>query len=140
MTTTILRVNGFSIASGTITHMFIGAFLSWWYGAGWQKAAASVVRKLRGVSRAFSVGTLLRTLFAPWRRIVARPGASINEHFAAWRDNFIGRFVGFFVRITVLLTAGIVTIITAGLGLVALVVWPVLPLLPSVLFIWGVVS
>lgn len=120
--------------------MFIGAFLSWWYGAGWQKAGAGLVRKLRGVSRAFSVGTLLRTLFAPWRRIIVRPGASINEHLAAWRDNFIGRFVGFFVRITVLLTAGVVTIVTASLGAVVLVLWPVLPPLTAALLVWGVIS
>lgn len=120
--------------------MFIGAFIGWWYGEGYLLALKGVIRKIRGVSRAFSVNTLLRTLFAPWRRIIVRPGASMSEHFTAWRDNFIGRFVGFFVRITVLIAAGTVTIITASLGLAGLIIWPVLPLLSVALLVWGVIS
>lgn len=120
--------------------MFIVAFLSWWYGEGWQNAAVNVVKKLRGVSRAFSVGTLLRTLFAPWRRIVTPPGASMHEHFTAWRDNFVGRLVGFFVRITVLLAAGFVTILTASFGAIGVIVWPLLPVIGITLIVWGAIA
>ncbi len=120
--------------------MLMATFFRWWYGVGWQKTATSVLRKIAGVGRAFSVSRLLRTLFAPWRRVVTTPGASFNEHLNAWFDNFVGRFVGFFVRFTVLFAASVVMVLTACLGIVTVVIWPVLPPLVIALFIWGVIS
>ena len=53
----------------------------------------------------FSVIQLTRTLFAPWRRIITYPGASIDEKFKAWGDNVFSRMIGFVVRLGVLIAA-----------------------------------
>lgn len=107
--------------------MLILSFFSWWYGRGWQQVALGFEPRLRGVVNAFSVRQLLRTLFAPWRRIVTYPGASFDERFRAWGDNVVSRVVGFVVRFFVLLGALIALVLVALLTAVELVVWPLLP-------------
>lgn len=115
-------------------------FFTWWYGAGWLNTVKRVQLKIRGVSQVFSVGTLLRTLFAPWRRVMSPPGASFQDHLNAFRDNLIGRFVGFTVRVTVLFAAAIVTAFVAVGGAVLCVIWPLMPLLVPASLLWGVIK
>ncbi len=86
----------------------------------------------------FSVRILLRTLFAPWKRIVTSPGASFDAHLRAFLDNLVSRFVGFFVRFFVLFAAGISLIFLCFIGVLELVVWPLLPLLAIGLIVKGV--
>jgi hypothetical protein len=76
----------------------------------------------------FSVGTLLRTLFAPWRRIVSYPGASLSAHFQAAMDNLVSRAVGFTVRIFVLVAAALAMVIVAIVAVIEIIAWPLIPL------------
>lgn len=108
--------------------MLVIDFLVWWYGAGWKRLAIGIANSIDRTGRAFSVGTLLKTLFAPWRRVITPPGRSLADHFAAWRDNTVGRFIGFGVRSVVLITAAVAVIFIAAGGVLLFIAWPFLPL------------
>jgi hypothetical protein len=119
--------------------MFALELVAWWYGAGWRGAVAHAKLRLAHISDMFSVPILLRTLFAPWRRIITYPGKSINDKFKAISDNAVSRLVGFLVRLMALLAAGVLLISYLLIGLVIIVLWPLVPLLGIGLIIWGVV-
>lgn len=119
--------------------MLVLSFFSWWYGRGWQHVAASFGRRLRAVANTFSVGQLLRTLFAPWKRIITYPGASLAERFRAWGDNLFSRTIGFVVRLLVLLAALLVSITVGLLTTLELIIWPLLPLAIVVCIIKGII-
>lgn len=108
--------------------MLVLSFLSWWYGAGWQQVARSFKPRLRGIASAFSVRQLIRTLFAPWRRIITYPGASLAERWHAGIDNLISRIIGFFVRLIVLIGAAGALLFGAAFTVIEIIVWPLLPL------------
>lgn len=104
------------------------SFFSWWYGRGWKQVADSFGPRLQNISALFSVNQLLRTLFAPWRRIITYPGASLQDKMRAWGDNMFSRVIGFIIRLFVLLAAGITLLIVGLLTAAELVIWPLLPL------------
>lgn len=107
--------------------MLAVAFIRWWYGAGWKNLARNVQRRSQRTLDSFSVPTLLRTLFSPWKRIITSPGAGIDAHLRAIGDNAISRLVGFTVRLTVLLSAGLSLVVMMVFGLLQLAIWPLLP-------------
>jgi len=90
------------------------------------KGAAGLVKK---VELSFSIGILLRTLFAPWKMIVTPPGRSLDDKFRAALDNLVSRTVGFFVRIFSLISAMVLLIGALLIGAVAAVAWPFIPVL-----------
>jgi hypothetical protein len=102
-------------------------FLVWWYGDGWRTQAKSGWRRVSLVSRTFSAPLLLRTLFAPWRRIITYPGASMSAKLQAVGDNMVSRAVGFTIRIFVLITAGVVLFAVTVVAVIQLVTWPLIP-------------
>lgn len=108
--------------------MFMTVFLSWWYKEGWAEVAKSLNRRTITVAQVFSVNQLLSTLFAPWRRIITYPGASLPEKFRAWTDNIFSRTIGFVIRLFVLFAALLVTIFISILTLIELIIWPLLPI------------
>lgn len=103
------------------------SFFSWWYGPGWKQVFTNFGPRLVKVSQTFSVSQLLRTLFAPWKRIISYPGASLGDKLRAWGDNLFSRVIGFFVRLFVLLTALIIVALVAVVTAIELVIWPLLP-------------
>lgn len=119
--------------------MLISLF-SWWYGQGWKQVIASLGPRLGGISEAFSVPQLLKTLFAPWRRIITMPGRSLEARFRAWADNMFSRVIGFIVRIFVLLAAFVSAAVVALLTVAEIILWPVLPLAVPVLIIMGLTA
>jgi hypothetical protein len=108
--------------------MLVLSFFSWWYGRGWKLVWVSFGPRLGSVANNFSVSQLLGTLFAPWRRIITYPGASLNEKFRAWGDNLFSRIIGFIVRLGVLLAACVTLLAVALLTAIEMVIWPLLPL------------
>ena len=99
----------------------------WWYGAGWAKAFRNIQSHTLGVGQSFSIPILIKTLFEPWKRIITYPGKSLDDHIKAAIDNLVSRFVGLSVRLIVLLTAGLLTALTAiGYSLLA-IIWPLIP-------------
>ena len=119
--------------------MLIMSFFSWWYGRGWKLVAASFGRRLRWVMDAFSVRQLLHTLFAPWRRIITYPGASLDERFRAWGDNMFSRVIGLVVRLLVLFAAMITLVLVTLLTVIQMVTWPLLPIAVPGCLIAGII-
>ena len=111
--------------------MLVMAFFRWWYTAGWLRLLVEIKRRLIRLGQTFSVPVLLRTLFKPWKQIVALrdPNATIGMRMRGLLDNLISRFVGLVVRLLTLV-AGALTIVVLGvLGLLTLISWPLLPLI-----------
>lgn len=104
------------------------AFFKWWYGDGWLSTFVSLAKRAKKIDDSFSTSTLLRTLFAPWRRIISYPGTGLDAKIRAAIDNLFSRAIGFVVRILVLLAAAVMLIITALLSLIEILIWPLLPL------------
>jgi hypothetical protein len=125
--------------TGTMMLMLL-AFFSWWYGRGWKHVADSFAPRLRNVSAAFSVGQLLKTLFAPWKRIITYPGRSLEEKMRAWADNMFSRVIGFVVRLGVLFAAGVTLFLVAALTLIETIVWPLLPVAVPILIVLGAMA
>jgi hypothetical protein len=115
-------------------------FFSWWYGRGWTGLASRIRAQLAAFTALFSVNILLRTLFAPWRRIMSYPGAGLDAHMRALLDNLISRAIGFFIRILVLFAAGVSVIVLAVVWLVELILWPLLPPAILVCIVVGAIS
>ncbi len=119
--------------------MLVASFFIWWYGRGWKQVALSIKPRLSSVAYTFSVTQLLRTLFAPWRRIITYPGSSLGERLKAWGDNIVSRTIGFLVRLIVL-GAALVAITTVSLlSVIELILWPLLPPAIPLLIILGIV-
>lgn len=97
-------------------------------------------RRITKISQLFSVPILLRTLFAPWRRIVTQPGAGIDAQMRALGDNMISRTIGFAVRVIVLLTAGVCMFAMTVIAALELVLWPLVPLMIVVSIVMGVIG
>ena len=103
--------------------------LRWWYVTGWLQTARRVITMTKSISRTFSMPLLVRTLIAPWRRIVSIPGRSFDARIRAALDNFVSRCIGLVVRALVLLVASIATIVTCIGGTILAIAWPLLPVL-----------
>jgi hypothetical protein len=101
--------------------------LTWWYGRGWLGVAKNTHRRMIRTSHLFSVPILVRTLFAPWRRIVTSRGAGLDSAVRSTVDNMVSRGVGFMVRLLTLLTASVVMILVLILSVMELLLWPVIP-------------
>lgn len=108
--------------------MFFEFFL-WWYTQGWAQAGKNGLNWSKNIQRMFSVTVLLKTLFAPWKRIIAPPGRSMDEKMRGLVDNLTSRLVGFFVRCGVLFVSIILTVLSLLAGLLVVVIWPALPAL-----------
>lgn len=78
----------------------------------------------------FSVGLLLKTLLAPWKRQIVTqrsPGFSLTELFEVITFNLISRAIGALVRTFLILTWLIFEIVIIPFGLLALITWIILP-------------
>jgi len=107
--------------------MLVVEFLVWWYTRGWSQTVVDLRRRLVTTSRLFSMPILLRTLFAPWRRIITYPSDDLAARFRALGDNLVSRGVGFAVRLLTLLTAGSMLLVMAVISVSFIVLWPLLP-------------
>jgi hypothetical protein len=117
--------------------MLIVGLFSWWYGRGWTGVAHSTRRRLGSLADMFSIGSLLHTLFSPWRRIITYPGAGLDARLRAFGDNLVSRAVGFTVRFFVLLAAAVAFVLIAVAGALELIIWPLVPVLSVALILKG---
>lgn len=117
--------------------MFIWLSLRWWYSAGWQWAwERSVGQRIEWCVETFSLGTLVRTLFSPFKQTFAgQAKGSIGDLFRAFVDKTISRVIGFFVRSFLIGLALLCIVFVMLTGVVLLLLWPFIPLFPLIGFI-----
>ena len=110
------------------TEMFL-----WWYTHGWHVFTQKLKISLANITDFFSMDSLIKTLFKPFRQIsasTANENASLDLKFHMFIDRLVSRVVGFFSRF-ILLIIGLIVIFVGGvISLVLIIVWPIIPLLP----------
>ena len=113
--------------------MAIAEMFIWWYSRGWLVFISRLRSVLSNITDFFSMSSLIRTLFKPYRQIsanTASSSASLDLKFHMFLDRLISRVVGFFSRF-LLLIAGTVIIVIGGIfSLLLIILWPFIPLLP----------
>jgi hypothetical protein len=112
-------------------HMAILIMLGWWYGRGWLWVIHSIGTNLQRLGRIFAVNVLLKTWFSPWKQIYSP--STFRTFFISLIDNAVSRVIGSFVRGTMLFCAGILAVLVVLFGLMAALLWPLLPLAVIVL-------
>ena len=108
----------------------------WWYGPGWLRTVRRISERTQKVGKAFSIPTLLGTLFSPWRRIVSAGGKGLDGKLQALLDNLVSRAIGFVVRVMVLFTAVFMLAGSLLLGVAIVIIWPLIP----VLFVYSLIK
>ncbi|HZJ34398.1 MAG TPA: hypothetical protein VFD55_00055 [Candidatus Angelobacter sp.] len=121
--------------------MFLRGFISWWYVGGWLRRIQIIKARLIASADLFSVGLLLSTLFSPFRQISAGDVVgSISDHIGAFFDKLLSCVIGAFVR-TFMIIFGLITMfIQVIFGVVSLIFWLTIPLLPVAGLIMAVIG
>lgn len=111
--------------------MVIISLLSWWYSEGWLEQISLTKRSFIKLADKFSIGMLLRTLFAPFRQISVGEQAGKTASLASViADKLISRLVGSVMRLVMVFVGTLVLIIYAIISVLRLAGWPLLPLAP----------
>ena len=119
--------------------MLVQGLIFWWYGDGYKLFAEKIWAKLGDTVDFFSIGSLLKTLFAPYRQISANAkGVSIDDKIMAFIDRLVSRLVGGVARIGIIL-AGLIIITLQLIGsIIGFFIWPIFPLLPAVFIVLSI--
>lgn len=113
--------------------MAIIEMLSWWYTTGWGVFIHKLDNLFAGLTDFFSISSLIRTLFQPYRQISAggtSSDAPLDMKFHAFIDRLISRCVGFVSRFLILIVGIIIITISGVVGIATIIVWPFIPCLP----------
>lgn len=118
--------------------MFVVDLVQWWYAKGWGTFWSDMKAMLKNTADTFSIGDLLKTLFAPYRQIDAEnEGGPILARLVS---KLISRLVGFFAR-SALIVCGLVLMLLEIIAMgVMMIVWPLMPILPFVGIILAVLG
>lgn len=117
--------------------MLFAEFFTWWYSRGFVELFNRLKQLLFSLWSKLSINILFKTLFDPWRRIVTESGGSIADKSRALIDNAVSRFIGFSIRIIVIITAVVLEILIIVGGAVLLVAWPLMPAMVPLAFFVG---
>jgi len=87
----------------------------------------------------FSLPTLLKTFFSPWRRYQASYGRGLN--LQRWAETFtlnmMSRIIGAFLRTFFIIIGAIAEILVFIGGLIVFLCWLLLPLILVLIFLYG---
>lgn len=124
--------------------MLVLDMLHWWYSRGFLELIGGLKERLRNAADFFSIGLLMQNFFSPYRQISAQGTSSsaLSDRLQAFSDLLISRVVGAVVRFFILIFGIIVIVLQITMGLVAIIVWPLIPMVTIggvVLFFAGVV-
>ena len=118
--------------------MIIVWALSWWYGAGWKACFLQLRERLSASYDYFSIGLLVKTLFAPFRQISAGSvRGSLDVKVRAFVDRLISRCIGAFVRTIFIVIGSLWLVIQAVIGGVVLATWGIMPFVPLLGFVFA---
>lgn len=112
-------------------------------GAWYTGEVPQLPKKLRAflvaAADSMSLPLLLHTLFAPWRRdVIETEGLAWGIRWQAFWYNVVSVLIGFTVRSLVLIGGVTLLILFALAGVITVAFWYILPLVPLLLFGWGV--
>ena len=111
--------------------MVIISLLSWWYSEGWLEQISLTKRSFIKLADKFSIGMLLKTLFAPFRQIsVGEQAGKTASLTSVIADKLISRLVGSVMRLVMVFVGTLALIIYAIISVLRLAGWPLLPLAP----------
>jgi hypothetical protein len=111
--------------------MFLVGILSWWYSDGWRQRAGLIRERLARTLDFFSISLLFQTLFSPFRQISAgKVQGPIGVQMHAFFDRLTSRIIGAMVRAFMIVAGSIVIALHIVWGLIVLVGWALVPLLP----------
>ena len=113
--------------------MAITEMLCWWYTAGWGVFCRKIKNFFLGVFDYFSMSSLVRTLFKPFRQIsagTARAESSLDLKFHMFIDRLVSRVVGFCSRLALLIAGTFIIIVVGIISGVMIILWPIIPLAP----------
>ena len=108
--------------------MFVVDLVQWWYAKGWSTFFGDMKTVLKNTAATFSIGDLLKTLFAPYRQIDV--GGEGQPFFARLTSKLISRLIGFITRLALIICGLILMLIETVVMGVLLIAWPLAPLLP----------
>ena len=111
-----------------ITEMFL-----WWYSRGWMVFIQKIRTFLSDITDFFSMSSLIRTLFQPFRQISAANSpadSSLDLKFHMFIDRLVSRIIGFFSRLILVLIGTIIIVFGGILSLVLILLWPLIPFAP----------
>lgn len=112
-----------------------------WYYSGAIKSLLNIWKNfIIFVREYYSIPLLLRTLFHPWRRDITKYGRgfSIKNFFETLAFNLISRGLGFFVRLVTVVIGLVCLIGVIALGIVAFILWLVLPVILLFFIVIGI--
>ncbi len=117
-------------------------YLRWHYGMAYRDLTRVWLNYLWFVAHFFSLGILLRTLFAPYKRMKEKNEKgldfqAIGEMIAV---NTVMRLVGFLLRIIVLTIGLAVLSVVLVLGLILYPIWTIMPVLLIALLLISVLG
>lgn len=115
--------------------MFIIRSYTWWFTDGWSVFIGKVRALFSTITDFFSMNSLIRTLFKPFRQISAdsaEANSSLDLRFHMFVDRLVSRIIGFFSRFLLLLLGCIVIIISSIISFVLIILWPVIPFTPII--------
>ena len=113
--------------------MAIAEIFFWWYAHGWKAFIGKLRSTLANITDFFSMDSLIRTLFKPFRQIsasAASDSASLDLKFHMFIDRLVSRFIGFFSRLTLLIAGSLIIIIGGIVSLILIILWPIVPFIP----------
>jgi hypothetical protein len=118
--------------------MFIVGMLSWWYTAGWKKIYNILVEKLVISEDFFSMDILISNLFAPFKQISAGSyiGGTLQDKMRDWFDKQFSRVFGAIIRLLLIIVGIGWLLVQAVIDIAILFIWPLLPILPIIGFIF----
>lgn len=85
----------------------------------------------------FSLPLLFKTLFVPYKRLTEISDGTVGSWLEASVMNTLSRFVGFLVRLCLLIMGFLTLILLTIGGIAGYAIWLILPIIPSVLLLVG---
>lgn len=114
-------------------------FFGWWYSEGIGRVFKYIRAFFVYFFDFFSVKTIFKTLFMPWKRDVASyQGLTLQQRFQVWILNLVSRFVGFVIKMFTLISYAIFSIFVAGASLLIVIIWFAFPLLIIFMIIFSI--
>jgi hypothetical protein len=114
--------------------MLLMSLFSWWYSDGLKKELVYLAHAMGASLDFFSIGLLIKTLFAPFRQIDAGQAmqAPVDIQVRMFFDRLLSRIIGAVMRL-VLIVVGAATLTVQLVGSVAaMAIYLLLPLLPVI--------